>query len=84
MVYMNGSGHVDDVKPFYCKIGCCRFAILIGRDCQKCYLKPASCGRSIVATDVPGCRAIVEHGINGLLMSTKDANSLAGSDVEIG
>jgi glycosyltransferase involved in cell wall biosynthesis len=40
-------------------------------------LEAASCGRAIVATDVPGCREIVEHGINGLLVPPKDVNSLA-------
>jgi len=43
----------------------------------KVLLEAASCGRAIVATDVPGCREIVEHGINGLLILPKDANSLA-------
>jgi glycosyltransferase involved in cell wall biosynthesis len=42
-------------------------------------LEAASCGRAIVATDVPGCREIVEHGINGLLVPPKDVNSLAES-----
>ena len=34
-------------------------------------------GRPIVTTDVPGCRDVVEHGINGILCAARDAASLA-------
>ena len=34
-------------------------------------------GRPVLATDVPGCREIVEHGHNGLLCSVKNSNDLA-------
>lgn len=40
-------------------------------------LEAASCGRPIVATDVPGCRAIVFHGDNGLLVPVRDSGNLA-------
>lgn len=43
----------------------------------KSLLEAASCGRAIVATDVPGCREIVEHGVNGLLVPPKDPVALA-------
>lgn len=43
----------------------------------KVLLEAASCGRPLVATDVPGCREIVIHGENGLLVEVKDAVSLA-------
>ena len=33
-------------------------------------------GRPIVATDVPGCREVVEHGVTGLLCEVKSADSL--------
>jgi glycosyltransferase involved in cell wall biosynthesis len=39
----------------------------------------AACGRPIVATDVPGCRAIVRHGENGLLVSVKNSAALASA-----
>ena len=34
-------------------------------------------GKPIVATDVVGCREVVEHNYNGLLVPPKDATSLA-------
>ena len=39
-------------------------------------IEAASCGRAIVATDVPGCREIVRHGENGLLVPPRDAPAL--------
>lgn len=68
--------HVDDIKPFIVKSD---VVVLPSyrEGLPKVLLEAASCGRAIVATDVPGCREIVEHGINGLLVPPKDVNSLA-------
>lgn len=43
----------------------------------KVLLEAAACGRPLIATDVPGCREIVRHGQNGLLVPLRDAISLA-------
>lgn len=40
-------------------------------------LEAAAMGIPLVATDVPGCRRVVEHGYNGLLVPPNDADSLA-------
>ena len=40
-------------------------------------IEAASCGRAIVTTDAPGCREIVHHGENGLLVPVRDAAALA-------
>jgi len=40
-------------------------------------IEAAACARAIVTTDVPGCREIVKHGKNGLLVPAKDSTSLA-------
>ncbi len=40
-------------------------------------LEAAACGRPIVTTDVPGCREVVHHEQNGLLVPVRDANRLA-------
>lgn len=37
----------------------------------------AACGRAIVTTDVPGCRAAIIPGKTGLLAKARDVNSLA-------
>jgi len=43
----------------------------------KALLEAAACGRPLVATDVPGCREIVRHNENGLLVPGRDAAALA-------
>jgi len=43
----------------------------------KVLLEAAACGRPIVTTNTPGCREIVRHGENGLLVPVKDSKALA-------
>jgi len=43
----------------------------------KTLLEAAACGRALVAFDVPGCREIVRHGQNGLLVKARDVDALA-------
>ena len=43
----------------------------------KFLIEAASCGRPIVTTDVPGCREIVQHNKNGLLVPVGDGPALA-------
>jgi glycosyltransferase involved in cell wall biosynthesis len=43
----------------------------------KVLLEAAACARALVATDAPGCREIVRHDENGLLVPLRDAASLA-------
>jgi len=40
-------------------------------------IEAAACGRAIVTTDVPGCREVVRHGENGLLVPVRDSAALA-------
>lgn len=43
----------------------------------KSLLEAASCGRAMIATDVPGCRSIVKHESTGLLVKARDVDALA-------
>ena len=43
----------------------------------KVLLEAAACGKPLIATDVPGCREIVTHGVNGLLVAVRDSAALA-------
>ncbi|WP_309498685.1 glycosyltransferase family 4 protein [Sulfurovum sp.] len=40
-------------------------------------LEAASMAKPIITTNVPGCKEVVDEGINGYLCEVKDANSLA-------
>lgn len=40
-------------------------------------LEAAARGRPLVTTDVPGCRALVDDGVNGLKVPAQDAKALA-------
>jgi len=43
----------------------------------KALLEAAASGCAIVATDIPGCRQIVQHGVTGWLVPARDAQALA-------
>lgn len=49
----------------------------LGEGVSTALLEAAASGRAIVATDVPGCREVVKHGLNGLLVPPQDASALA-------
>jgi glycosyltransferase involved in cell wall biosynthesis len=42
-------------------------------------LEAAAAGRPVVTTDVPGCRDLVEHEVNGLIVPPNDAPALAAA-----
>ena len=46
-------------------------------------LEAAASGKPIVATDVPGCREVVKHGVNGFLVPARDAVALADAIEEL-
>jgi len=43
----------------------------------KSLIEGAACGCPLVASDIPGCREVVENGLNGLLVPPRDAQALA-------
>jgi len=42
-------------------------------------MEASACARAVVTTDVPGCRYVVRHEENGLLVPPQDASSLAAA-----
>ncbi|MES2979248.1 MAG: glycosyltransferase family 4 protein [Pseudomonadota bacterium] len=69
-------GTTDDVRPFLCAADC---VVLPSyrEGTSRALLEAAAMGRPIIATDVPGCREVVDDGVSGLLCQPRDAGSLA-------
>jgi glycosyltransferase involved in cell wall biosynthesis len=69
-------GHVGDISGLWARA---HIAVLPSRreGLPLSLLEAAACGRAMVATDVPGCRAIVIPGETGLLVPVDDAHALA-------
>ena len=69
-------GQVGDVAALWANA---HIAVLPSRreGLPLCLIEAASCGRPIVASDVPGCRAIALEGVNGLLVPPDDPAALA-------
>jgi glycosyltransferase involved in cell wall biosynthesis len=69
-------GHCDDMPTIFARSHIvCLPSVREG--VPKVLLEAASCGRAIVTTDTPGCREIVRHGENGLLVGVRDVSGLA-------
>lgn len=69
-------GTTDDVRPFIHAADC--IVLPSYREgTPRTLLEAASSAKPIIATDVPGCHQVVEHGVNGYLCKLKDANDLA-------
>ncbi len=69
-------GETDDVLPW---LAAARMVVLPSyrEGTPRSLLEAAAAGRPLVATDVPGCRDVVEHGENGLLVPVRNAEALA-------
>jgi glycosyltransferase involved in cell wall biosynthesis len=69
-------GHADDVRPAI-EAADCVVLPSYREGLPRSLLEAAAMGRPIIATDVPGCRHVVEGGVNGLLCAARDSASLA-------
>ncbi|GJH18236.1 glycosyltransferase family 4 protein [Caballeronia novacaledonica] len=68
-------GEANDVRPLVAAADC---VVLPSyrEGVPRTLMEASAMGRPIVATDVPGCREVVEDGVNGLLCEVKNADSL--------
>lgn len=71
-------GTTDDVRPHIAKASC---VVLPSyrEGAPRTLIEAAAMARPTIATDVPGCRSVVEAGETGLLCAPKDAKSLAAT-----
>jgi glycosyltransferase involved in cell wall biosynthesis len=75
-------GHVPDMAGLYAR---CHIVCLPSyhEGVPKVLLEAAACGRPAVATDIAGCRRVVEPGRSGLLVPPRDATALAAALAEL-
>jgi glycosyltransferase involved in cell wall biosynthesis len=69
-------GSADDVRPHLADADC---VVLPSyrEGAPRSLLEAAAMGRPIITTNVPGCRDVVDDGLNGFLCRPKDADDLA-------
>lgn len=69
-------GTTDDVRPYIADADC---VVLPSyrEGTPRTLLEAASMGRPLIATDVVGCREVVDDGKNGFLCRLRDASDLA-------
>ena len=69
-------GTTDDVRP---SIAAASAVVLPSyrEGLPRSLLEAGAMARPLIATDVPGCRDVVEEGVNGYLCRARDARSLA-------
>ena len=72
-------GHREDIADVLANSHVAVLPTYYGEGVPKTLLEAAACGRPIVATDVPGCREVVRHGGNGLLVPPRDIPALANA-----
>ncbi|MBX3644883.1 MAG: glycosyltransferase family 4 protein [Rubrivivax sp.] len=69
-------GETDDIRP-HLQAADCLVLPSYREGVSRALLEGAACARPLVATDVPGCRDVVDAGRSGLLCRSADAGSLA-------
>lgn len=70
-------GHVDDMPALFSSVGIVVLPSYYREGLPKSLIEAAACALPLITTDMPGCREVVTHGIDGLLVPAQDANALA-------
>ena len=72
-------GHREDMPAVFAASHVVALPSFYREGVPKVLIEAAACGRPIVTTDMPGCREIVEDGVNGLLVPPHDPAALAAA-----
>jgi glycosyltransferase involved in cell wall biosynthesis len=70
-------GWHDDMPAVLARANVVCLPTYYGEGVPKVLVEAAACGRAIVASDIPGCREVVRHGENGLLVPQRNPAALA-------
>lgn len=71
-------GETSDVRPFIAQADC---AVLPSyrEGAPRTLIEAAAMARPLIASDVPGCRSVVEDGVTGLFCTARSGESLASA-----
>ena len=74
---------VDDVYPWLERSDIVVLPSQFREGVPKSLLEAAAMEKPIIATDVPGCREIVQNGVNGILVPAKNVEALSKSMIDL-
>ena len=72
-------GHREDMPALLKEVAVVALPTYYGEGVPRILIEAAASGLPLVATDVPGCREVVHHGENGLLIEPRDPLALAAA-----
>jgi len=70
-------GAVDDVRPALAAASCAVLPSYYREGTPRTLLEAAAMAKPIITTDTPGCRNVVDDGVNGYLCAPRDPEDLA-------
>lgn len=70
-------GRVDDIISIHKECACTVHPSYYPEGMSNVLLEACACGRPIITTDRPGCKEIVDDGVNGFLIRQKDSFDLS-------
>ena len=74
--YIEWIDHVDDVRPYLAASSVVVLPSFYKEGLPRSLLEAGALGKPVITTDIPGCRDIVQDGVNGLIVPVKDEPSL--------
>lgn len=69
-------GKIEDISGMHRQCSCTIHPSFYPEGMSNVLLEACACGRPIIATDRPGCREIVDDGVNGFVVKEKDSRDL--------
>lgn len=72
-------GHVDDMPTLLSSIHVMALPTAYGEGLPRSLIEAAASGLALITTDAPGCREVVTHNVDGLLIPLRNAEALANA-----
>lgn len=76
---VNWLGWKDDMPAVMRSASIICFPTFYGEGLPKVLLEAGAAGRPVVTTDIPACREIIQHELNGLLVTPRDVSALTAA-----